>query len=50
MAKDPETSWRVAETTSGLGRRESVDEIGSKGFVLPMGGIGRLEEEAGRIG
>jgi len=41
-AKGP---WLVAETASDLARGEVFDEVGSKGLVLTVSGMVRLEEE-----
>jgi len=47
MDQDPEASWRVAKSLGGLGTGESLDEKGSQGLVLPVGGVGWFQEEAG---
>jgi len=38
-------TWLVAETASDLARGEVFDEVGSKGLVLTVSGMVRLEEE-----
>ena len=48
MDEDPEAPRRVAEPSGRLGRWEAVDEEGPQGFVLPMGGVGGLQEPAGQ--
>jgi len=47
MDEDPKTPRCIAEASGRLGRRETVDEEGPEGFVLPMGGVGGLQEAAG---
>ena len=49
MDEDAEAPWGVTEATSGLGAGETVDEEGPEGFVLTVGGVGGLEEEAGEV-
>jgi hypothetical protein len=46
MDQDPKTSGCVAEPGGCLGGGETVDEEGPQGFVLPMGGVGGLQEAA----
>ena len=48
MDEDPEAPGCVAEPSGGLGRGETVDEEGPQGFVLPMSGVGGLQEAAGQ--
>jgi len=38
-----------SEATRGFGRGEPLDEVGAQGFVLAMGGIGRLQEDGGEV-
>ena len=45
--QDAEAAWGVSELFGGLGTGESLDEEGSEGLVLPVGGVGRFQEEAG---
>jgi len=40
----PEAARRVAEASCRLDRGDAIDEIRPEGFVLPVGGVGRLEE------
>jgi hypothetical protein len=47
VGQDAEAAGRIAAATGGLGRGEAFDEIGAEGFVLAVGGILGLEEEAG---
>jgi hypothetical protein len=47
MDQDAEAPRRVAEAFSGLGTGESFDEERSQGLVLPVGGVGGFQEEAG---
>jgi hypothetical protein len=49
MTEDPKTPRGVTETSGRLGRRELVDEISSQGFILAMGGVGRLNKDTGEI-
>ena len=46
--EDAEAPRRVAEAGGRLGRGEAVDEEGSEGLVLSMGGVGGLQEAAGQ--
>ncbi len=46
--EDAEAPGRVAEASGHLGGWEAVDEEGSEGLVLSMGGVGRLQEAAGQ--
>ena len=48
MDEDPKAPRCVAEASGRLGRGETVDEEGPQGFVLPMGGVGGLQEPAGQ--
>ena len=48
--QDAKTPRSIATTAGGLGRREALDEKGAQGFVLAVGRVLRLEEEAGEIG
>jgi len=47
--QDAEAARGVAAAAGGLGRGEAFDEEGAEGFVLAMGGVLRLEEEASEI-
>jgi hypothetical protein len=47
--QDAKASLRVPESFGGLLVAQALDEIGAKGFVLSMGGVGGLEEEGGYI-
>ena len=49
MDQNAKASFRVSETFGGLPVAESIDEIGAKGLVLSMGGVGGLEEEGGQL-
>jgi hypothetical protein len=49
MGQDPETSFRIPEAPGSLLVAYALDEIGAEGFVLPVGGVLRLEEEASHI-
>ena len=46
MDEDPEAPRGVAELSSRLGRRDAVHEEGPQGFVLPVSGVGGLQESA----
>ena len=46
MDEDAKAPGRVAEASGHFGRGETVDEEGPEGFVLPMGGVGGLQEPA----
>ena len=47
--EDSEAPWGVTEAMSGLGAGEAIDEEGAEGFVLTVGSVGGLEEEAGEV-
>ena len=49
MNEDAEAPRRIAEAASGLVTGQSVDEVGSKGLVLAMGGVGGFKEDAGEV-
>ena len=49
VAEDTEASRGVAEKTGGLGRGHVIDEVGSKGLILSMGGIRWLQEEPSHV-
>jgi hypothetical protein len=49
MDQDAITSFRVSETPGSLLVAKTLDEIGAKGLVLSLGGIGGLEEEGGQV-
>jgi hypothetical protein len=46
MDQDPKTSRCVPEPSGRFGGRDTIDEEGPQGFVLPMGGVGGLQEAA----
>ena len=46
MDKDAKAPGCIAEAGGCLGGGETVDEEGPEGFVLPMGGVGGLQEPA----
>ena len=50
MDEDTEATWGVTEATSDLGAGNLVDEEGSQGLVLAMGGVGGFEEDPGEVG
>ena len=50
MDEDAEAPRRIAEVASGLVTGQSVDEVGSEGLVLAMGGVGGFEEDPGEVG
>ena len=45
-AEDAEAARRIAEAGGGLGGGQAVDEVGSEGFVLALGGVSGFEEES----
>ena len=47
--EDSEAPWGVTEAMSGLGAGEAIDEEGAESFVLTVGSVGGLEEEAGEV-
>ena len=47
--EDTEATWGVTEAASDLGAGNLVDEEGSQGLVLAMGGVGGFEEDAGEV-
>jgi hypothetical protein len=47
--EDAEAARRVAEATGRLDTRETFDEIGPPCLVPPVGGVGRLGEEAREV-
>ena len=49
MNKNTEASWGVTEAASGLAAGQPLDEIGAKGLVLAVGGVGRLEKDVGEV-
>ncbi len=49
VTQDPEGARRVAEATGHVGRREAVDEVAAKGFVLALKRRFRSQEEPGRL-
>jgi hypothetical protein len=46
MDEDPEAPRGITEAGGGLSRGDPLDEEGPQGFVLPMGGVGGLQEPA----
>ena len=46
MDKDPEASRGITEAGGGLSRGDPLNKEGPQGFVLPMGGVGGLQEPA----
>ena len=48
MHQDAEAAGRVTESSGHFGGGETLDEEGSEGFVLPMGGVDGLQEAAGQ--
>ena len=48
MDEDAKAAGRVTESSGDFGGRDTVDEEGPEGFVLPMGGVGGLQEAAGQ--
>jgi hypothetical protein len=48
MHQHTEAAGRVTESSGHLGGGDTLDEEGSEGFVLPMGGIGGLQEAPGQ--
>jgi hypothetical protein len=49
MAEHAEAARGVAEARGGFGRGETLAEVGAQGFILAMGGIGRLQEDGGEV-
>jgi hypothetical protein len=49
VAQDAKTTGSVAKPSSRFSRREAFDEVGSKGLILPVRGIGGFEEDLGEI-
>ena len=47
MAEDPKGPVGIAEATGDFDRTELIDEVGAEGFVLPLEGRFRGEEEVG---
>jgi hypothetical protein len=47
--EDAEAPRGVTEATSHLDAGETVDEEGAEGLVLAMGGVGRFEEDPGKV-
>ncbi len=50
VAHDAEGARGVTEESSGVLGGGIINKEGAEGLVLSMGGIGRLEEEAGEVG
>jgi hypothetical protein len=49
VTENAEASLCVSKPSSRLSRRETFDEIGSQGLVLPMSGIGGFEKDPGEV-
>ena len=49
MTEHAKAPRRVAEAARHFGRGESVDEVGTQGLVLAMGGVGWLKKKAGDV-
>ena len=49
MDQDAKASFPVPESPGSLLAAQALDEIGAKGLVLSMGGVGGLEEEGGQL-
>ena len=49
MDQDAEAPRGITEAAGGLITGQPLDEVGAEGFVLTMGGVGRLEEDAGEV-
>ncbi|MEK7755026.1 MAG: hypothetical protein AAB654_24075, partial [Acidobacteriota bacterium] len=49
VGQNAKASRGVTAAAGGLGGREPFDEVGAEGFVLAVGGVLGLEEEAGEI-
>jgi hypothetical protein len=49
VGQDAEASWGIPESASDFDRREILDEVSPKGFILTMSGIRGFEKEAGHI-
>src|SRR5208337_4585751 len=47
MDEDTEAPRGIAEAASGLVTGQSIDEVGAKGLVLAVGGVGRFKEDPG---
>jgi hypothetical protein len=47
--ENAEAPRRITEGASDLGTGNPINEEGAEGFVLPMGGVGRLEEDPGKV-
>jgi hypothetical protein len=47
MDEDAETAGGVAEACGGLGRGESLDEVGAQGLVAAVRGVDGLQEAVG---
>jgi hypothetical protein len=50
MAEDPKGPVGIAEATGDFDRADLIDEVGAEGFVLPLEGRFRGEEEVGVAG
>src|SRR5207245_6735903 len=50
MGEHAETTRRIAEAPSGLGRSDLIDEEGAQGLVLALAGLLGGEEESGGLG
>jgi hypothetical protein len=49
MAQDAEGAGGIAEPPRRLGGRQLFDEVGAEGFVLAVGRVLGLEEDAGEV-
>jgi hypothetical protein len=49
MDQDAKAARCVTPTTGGFGRGESLHEVGAESFILAVGGVLRLEEEASQV-
>jgi hypothetical protein len=47
--QDAKTAWGIAEAAGGFLGGEFIDKEGAQGFVLAVGGVGRLEKSLGRV-
>jgi hypothetical protein len=48
MNEDAKAAQSITELPGRFGRSKALDEEGSKGLVLSVGGVGRLQEPAGQ--
>ena len=47
MTQDAKRAWGVAKAAGDVRRGKTIDEVGTEGLVLALGGGGGFEEEAG---